>query len=477
MASPATDSDEPLTPAGRLFLRPEMNQIIHCVLGVKNPLDIDTVKSQIRDSFLLKHPRFCSLLVVDRRGLERWRRTSVDLDRHLIVVDSPVNSNGCSDDEAAVNEYLAEMSIGAGLSLDKPLWEIHLLMAHKCVVFRIHHALGDGMSLMSMLLSGCRKVGEPDAVPSIGPVSGSSSNRRKSREGERRGWREYCYWDAIVGLVGVLWFSLVYVVEFLVKLLCVCDRETAISGGDGVELWPRKLATARFSLDDMKTVKKAINDATINDVLFGVISYGLSRYLYHRTPNAWQEGFQITGLAMVNLRKQPGLQELSELMRSNSESSWGNKFGFILLPVKYHKTSGTDPLLYVKRAKVMLDRKKQSLEAHFSYKTGYYVMTYLGSKVAGLLNYRIVCNTSFTISNVVGPQEAIAIGDNPVTYVRVNSSSLPHALTMHMLSYAGRADMQILVAKDIIPDPEFLAKCFEDALFEMKEAASTIIQT
>jgi hypothetical protein len=45
------------------------------------------------------------------------------------------------------------------------------------------------------------------------------------------------------------------------------------------------------------------------------------------------------------------------------------------------------------------------------------------------------------------------------------------ALTMHMLSYAGRADMQILVAKEIIPDPDILAKYFEEALLEMKEAA------
>lgn len=45
------------------------------------------------------------------------------------------------------------------------------------------------------------------------------------------------------------------------------------------------------------------------------------------------------------------------------------------------------------------------------------------------------------------------------------------AITMHVVSYAGRADMQILVAKDIIPDPQVLAKCFEDALIDMKEAA------
>ena len=45
---------------------------------------------------------------------------------------------------------------------------------------------------------------------------------------------------------------------------------------------------------------------------------------------------------------------------------------------------------------------------------------------------------------------------------------------MHMMSYAGKADMQILVAKDLIPQPEILAKCFEDALLEMKEAALKI---
>ncbi|KAF7128187.1 hypothetical protein RHSIM_Rhsim11G0164200 [Rhododendron simsii] len=47
-----------------------------------------------------------------------------------------------------------------------------------------------------------------------------------------------------------------------------------------------------------------------------------------------------------------------------------------------------------------------------------------------------------------------------------------YAITMHMVSYAGRAEMQILVAKDIIPDPQVLAKCFEDGLHQMKEAAT-----
>lgn len=51
------------------------------------------------------------------------------------------------------------------------------------------------------------------------------------------------------------------------------------------------------------------------------------------------------------------------------------------------------------------------------------------------------------------------------------------ALFMHMVSYAGRADMQVLVAKDIIPDPDFLVNCFEEALTGLKSAAAEISTT
>ncbi|XP_057762412.1 wax ester synthase/diacylglycerol acyltransferase 11-like [Arachis stenosperma] len=453
--------DEPLTPAGRLFAQPEMRQIIHCVVGTKNPFDIDSVKSELRKSAMLQHPRFTSLLVRDRRGREHWRPTQVDIERHVLIIDRPLSD---ADHDSAVNSYLADLST-EGLSMEKPLWELHILMAHNCAIFRIHHSLGDGISLMSMLLACCRKLHDPHSVPTIASSSSSSSSRSRNTT-----------WPNILwNLAVTLWFCLVFALEFILRCLCVRDRKTPLSGGAGVELWPRKIATASFSLQDMKTVKTAVPTATINDVLFAVISSGISRYLDFRAPNGVQEGIQLTGLAMVNLRKQPGLQELSNLMKSNSGARWGNKFGMLLLPVYYHRSNNSDPLAYLKRAKAMIDRKKQSLEAHFSYKVGDLVMSTLGPKFASWLNYRILCNTTFTISNVVGPQEEIMMVENPVTYLRANNSALPHALILNMVSYAGRADMQVQVAKDIIPDPEFLAKCFEDALLEMKEQVTAKI--
>ncbi|KGN43919.1 O-acyltransferase WSD1 [Cucumis sativus] len=459
------NSDEPLTPAGRLFLRPEINQIIHCLVGLKNSIDVDSVKSQIADSIMIQHPRFSSLLVRDRNGVEYWRRTSIEVDRHVIVVSDPVSDDvGGVNDEKAANEYLADLAISSSMDYSKPLWEIHLLLAHNCAVFRIHHALGDGISLMSLFLTCCRRADDPDALPTI------VSDLKAVRTGNRG--RRSCG-EMMLEFLLTVWFSLLFVLEFIVRALWVCDRKTPISGGDGVELWPRKVATAKFALEDMKAVKKGVPNATINDVLFSVIGAGLSRYLEHRQPKGLKEGLQLTGVAMVNLREQPGLQDLSDMMKGNKGSRWGNKLGILLLPVNYY-TKALDPLQYVKRTKKMLDRKKRTFEAHFSYGIGKLVMSFLGPKVACILNYRIVCNTSFTISNVIGPREEITIGGNPVTYIRVTSTSLSHALTMHMMSYAGRAEMQILVAKDIIPDPEFLAECFENALLEMKTAGATL---
>ncbi|XP_061354419.1 wax ester synthase/diacylglycerol acyltransferase 3-like isoform X2 [Gastrolobium bilobum] len=400
--------DEPLTPAGRLFLQPEMNQIIHCVIGMKNPPDIESIKSEIKNSSMLKHPRFTSLMVRDHRGVEHWRPIKIDIDHHLRIIKQPLSD---VDDESAINDYLADLSttdtcsgLGLGLSMDKPLWEIHILIAHKCVIFRIHHSLGDGISLMSMLLASCRKVNDPEALPSIPVTTGTRIPRN--------------FWNFLV----TVWFCLIFAIELILRCLWIRDRKSPMTGGAGVELWPRKMATATFSLEHMKTVKRAVHNA-----------------------------------------------EISNLMTSNSGARWGNKFGMILLPIYYHRSDSSDSLEYLKRTKAMIDRKKQSLEAHFSYKVGDFVMSTLGPKFASLLNYRILCNTTFTISNVIGPQEEIMIGGNPITFLRANNSALPHALILNMVSYAGRADMQVQVAKDIIPDPEFLAKCFEDALLEMKE--------
>ncbi|KAK6946091.1 O-acyltransferase, WSD1-like, N-terminal [Dillenia turbinata] len=437
-SSTRVEKDEPLTPAGRLFLSPQMDQVINCAIGFKNPVNVEAIKTEVKNSLLIQHPRFSSLLIKNSKGREKWRNTHVEVDKHFIVVDSQSHQNENHEDE--VNNYLADLSVSSPLSTDKPLWEIHVLMAQQCLVLRIHHALGDGVSLMSLFLACCKRADGQEQEQ-------GDSTSRSSGERRRGNWRVR-FWGFLV----MVWLSLVYCLEFVMRSLWVRDKKSGVNGGAGVELWPRKLATARFKIDDLKAVKIAFPNATINDVLFGVISSGLSRYLDLKSSKDFKSG------------------EMEKLMKTKSGSRWGNRFGIFLLPVYYHKGT-TDPLEYVRRAKKIMDRKKQSLEAHFSYAIGNLVMTLFGPEVACWLNYRIICNTTFTFSNVVGPKKELLLAENPITFLRVTSSALPHAITMHMVSYAGIADLQISVAKDIIPEPKILAKCFEDALMQMKDAA------
>ncbi|KAI8532792.1 hypothetical protein RHMOL_Rhmol11G0242400 [Rhododendron molle] len=251
MGNPEVERDEPLSPLGRLFLTPEMHQIVHCIMGCENPIDVAAITSEIANSVMVRLPRFSSLLVRDSHGREHWRQTQVDVRRHVIVVEEPVSEAG--DNEEAVNDYVADLTVSLPLSSDKPLWEVHLLRAHNCIIFRIHHALGDGISLMSMLQEWCRRADhEPDRRSSMGSMGTTYSNSSSNRE---KRWTQV--WKVVVGML----MGLGFIVDFALRALWVKDKRTAVSGGAGVELWPRKLATAKFWLDDMKAVKKVVTDA------------------------------------------------------------------------------------------------------------------------------------------------------------------------------------------------------------------------
>lgn len=114
---------------------------------------------------------------------------------------------------------------------------------------------------MSMLLACCRRIDGEEALPRIPSFENKKGN--SSSSGCSGSWWKLClyYLSALWGSVKMGLLSLLFVVEFVLRALWVRDRETVISGGEGVELWPRKLATARFSIQDMKIVKKAVPNA------------------------------------------------------------------------------------------------------------------------------------------------------------------------------------------------------------------------
>lgn len=231
------------------------------------------------------------------------------------------------------------------------------------------------------------------------------------------------------------------------------------------------MATAVFSIDDMRAVKNAV-DGTINDVLLSILQSGFRRYLEIKCPELSKKGLieklRLSGISMVNTRMARETQELSKMLRGDPDARWGNDMGYVLIPLCLKKFK--DPLDSVRNAKALSDRKKTSLEAYLTYKITLWIMKLLGTKIAADLHYRALSNTTFTLSNVRGPSDEIMFAGNPISSLTATVSGLPQAISLHMISYSGIAKFQIMVAKDVIPDPEVLAQCFEDSLMELKDA-------
>ncbi|CAO2813942.1 unnamed protein product [Amaranthus hypochondriacus] len=458
------------SPFSRVYLCPATDQVINCAMGLKHPIDIEALKKAFSTSIFLKHPRFCSLIVQNPNGTHQWRRTHVNIDDHFIInntIPETKPSDDKEDDESAVNAYLADMAVSSTLSKNKPLWEVHVLLGLKCIVLRVHHALGDGVSLMSML-STCFGQNKMNGVDGGKDVKNEYAKRKWKGGGVGVG-------GGLWGIIKSIWYTIVFGLGVLGRVLWVKDEFTMVSGGDGVELWPRKLVTAKFKIQDMKSIKNIIPNATVNDVLMGIICSGLSTFIDAKSAQDLKQRLHLTSILVVNLRQNPFLriqERISSYSKKESSSCgfslWGNKTGLVLLPA--YCCCGLSCLDQVRTIKAIMDKKKLSYEAHIVYSSLQLLTSFLGPKVASWFCGRVLRNTTLLISNIVGPSEEIAIANNPVEYIRVNITAQHHAITMHMVSYAGKADLQVMVAKDIISDPEFLVKCFQQSFLEMKNS-------
>ncbi|GAB4858460.1 hypothetical protein Ancab_009934 [Ancistrocladus abbreviatus] len=464
--------EQPLSPAARLFHAPRMNCCIIAIIGTKTKINVDMVKEGLMDS-LVKHPRFSSKLVMDAEKCRklRWVRTNLCIENHVIVpgldpdMDSP---------DQFVEDYVSDLTT-IPMDISKPLWELHILNiktsdADAVGVLRIHHSLGDGISLVSLLLACTRKTSYPEALPSLPTTQKTSSSSPSGF------WR---YPIAFWLILKLMLNTLMHVMLFFATLLFLKDTKTPIKGEPGTERTPKRIVYRIVSLDDIKLVKNATN-TTINDVILGITQAGLCRYL-NRKYGDFKEGdeetekrdslpkhIRLRASILVNIRPSSGIQELANMMVKGSKCRWGNAIGYILVP--FHITSQDDPLDYIRNAKATIDQKKLSLEAKFTHYCGRLIVKFFGIEVAAALSYRILSNATLSFSNVVGPAEEISFYGHPIAYLAPTVYGHPQALTVHFQSHAGKMTIVVAVDQGVIPDPHGLCDDLEESLRLMKKA-------
>ncbi|KAK3404010.1 hypothetical protein EUGRSUZ_K00371 [Eucalyptus grandis] len=466
---------EKLSPAARLFHAPRFNCYILAIMGCKTRINPGVVKAGLEET-LLKHPRFSSKMVGDikRSGKMKWVQTKMNLDEHVIVPDVDPDMD---TPDRFVEDYISYLT-KTPLDMSRPLWELHLLNvktsdAEAVAIFRIHHSMGDGASLMSLLLACTRKTADPEALPTI---PGKKSAGTQNSGG---------FWWFILALWSM--FRLIWntIVDFSVFVATYCflkDTESLVKGGPGVAKTTKRFVHRTVSLDDIKLIKSALN-MTINDVVLGVTQAGLSRYLNRRyegesgkdqnskkKKSNIPKNMRLRATVLINLRPTAGIQALSDMMIKNSKCKWGNWIGYILIP--FSIGSEDDPLEYVHKAKATIDRKKLSLEAIITFVCAELVLKLFGVKVASAIAHRFLSNTTVAFSNVIGPVEEISFYGHPIAFLAPSVYGHPHALTIHFQSYVNKMTIAVAVDPDVIPDPHQLCDDIEESLKTIKAAVS-----
>ncbi|KAL5736860.1 hypothetical protein ACOSQ2_031648 [Xanthoceras sorbifolium] len=475
-ASSTTDDDhqvEPLSPAARLFHAPRFNCHIIAIIGCKTSINPSVIKEGLKHS-LINHPRFSSKLVFENkmRTKIKWTRTTVNIEDHVIVPDlDPKMENP----DQFVEDYISYMTT-IPMDFSKPLWELHLLNvktsdAEAIGVFRIHHSLGDGGSLISLLLACTRKTADPEALPTL------PEHRRKDSGGGRGFWWLFlAIWTAIK----LVWNTFMDLLVFVATLLFLKDTKNPLKG-ESAEHGPMRIVHRTVSLDDIKLVKTAMS-MTVNDVVLGVTQAALSQYLNrsygkvkqdHEQENqnscSLPKSMRFSATVLVNLRPTTGIQDLANMMAKKSKVRWGNCIGYVLIP--FIIAFQNDPLDYVRRAKATIDRKKLSLEALCTYSIAKLVINIFGFKVGGAIANRVLSKITMAFSNVVGPLEDISFYGHPLAFLAPTVYGHPQALTIHFQSYVNKMIVVIAVDSNVISDPRQLCEDIEESLRIIKDAA------
>nr|CAB3473906.1 unnamed protein product [Digitaria exilis] len=453
--SVAEEEDEPVSPTGRLFREPNFRCHIVSVFGLAAPVDLPALRAGVAAT-LARHPRFSSVQVLnefEKDARPKWVRTAVNVDDHIIVPELDPAATSSNPDKA-LEDYVASLSTRA-MDHSIPLWEIHVLdfptaEAAAAVALRVHHSVGDGVSMLSLFMACTRSASDPGALPSLPPG-------RRRRVGpavyalRRRRWplvsssTGAAALDAVVALamwaVSLLvlaWHTVVDVACFVATAVGLLgDAPTVLKGEEGTEFRPKRFVNRTLSLDDVKFVKNALS-CTVNDVLLGITSAALSRYYFRKTGESDRQSITVRSAVLVNLRPTPGIQALASMMESGKHngSSWGNKIGYMLIP--FHLAKHDDPIEYVRRATKVARRKKSSMESVFTFWSG----------------------------------DMVLFCGNPIVYIAPGTYGHPHALTVHYQSYMNTVKLVLTVDESRFPDCHQLLDDFAESLRLIREAAS-----
>src|SRR6478752_2904258 len=443
--------------------RPTNLMVIVSVVMLESVPDWDRVLGLLRTRILEPYPVFSQRPRRPRHtvGLYRWEDDpDFDLERH--VVRTTLSRKGTAAEADAELQAYIEEQLPRPFDQRRPLWEVHLVDGHgsgAALVFRIHHALADGIALTRVLLGLTEDadgrpgdlVGPPATtdlatLPLAAPTGGTgggvvSSGLRLARATTRSGWDRLRSKGARAAVTDAAGLTL-RTGQVVSDLLLTTNPRSAVGGVPGHR--KRLVWTEPLPLPGLKQAGRLVG-ATLNDVLLSAVAGALHTYQDGRG----HAPVDLVTMVPVNVRPldEPLPREL------------GNRFALVFLRFPSRDTT---PLGRLALSKARMDWLKASPEAALTFA----LISTIG-RFPAAMERRVVdffANKAIGVTtNVAGPKDVRHLAGVPVTGVLgwVPGSGR-HTVGFCIITYDDAVRIGIMADESVVPDPEALLTALED---------------
>ena len=409
-------------------------------------------------SKLLKYDRFRQKVVHDTLGASWVADDDFDIHRH--VLHETLTKKRGQSERSALQEHAGALA-NTPLDPGHPLWQFHLIDDYEggsAVVARIHHCIGDGIALISVMLSITDGGMDPpqrkrreaadtegdwlsDAVlkpltdlatKAIGMYGGGMAKSMEMLANPQQ---------PLFGSLDMARTGYKVMADVAALALMPDDSPTRLKGkpiGQKIVAWGEPMP-----LDQVKTVGKAL-DCSINDVLLACVAGAIGEYL--RGHGDDPSGQEIRAMVPVNLRPL-------------DKKAWqlGNRFGLAPLTLPIGIENPVERVYAVRRRMNELKQSHQPLLAFAVLSVAGLMIKPVQDAILGLFAKKATA----VMTNVPGPATQLKFCGATLrqTMFWVPASG-DIGLGVSILSYGGGVQFGLITDKHLCPDPQAIIDRF-----------------
>ncbi|MFZ5550330.1 MAG: wax ester/triacylglycerol synthase family O-acyltransferase [Pseudomonadota bacterium] len=463
-ASPAVKTQR-MSRVDTAWLRMDTEANLMMIIGiwlVEPALSLADLQARVEGS-LLKYDRFRQRVVEDTMGANWVEDGSFDIADHVVA-----ESLSPAPGESALEALKARVGELAATPLDpsRPLWELrlveHLEPGRSAIITRIHHCIGDGIALISVMLS----------ITDGGKPPPERQRRDPEPESDTDLFAELLkpVTDVTIKAIGLTGEGMAKSFELISQQMVNPVQPLAggveaarvgyqvISDAAALALMPddsptrlkgnatpgKKVAWGEpLPLDQVKAVGQAFG-ASINDVLLTCVAGAIGDYL--RAHGEDPTGKEIRAMVPVNLRP--------------LDQAWklGNRFGLVplVLPVGI-----ANPVERLGAVRARMNELKGGYQPVMAFALLAVAGLLIKPMQAALLNL-FAKKATAVMTNVPGPREPLKFCGRTVKQVMFwVPQSGDIGVGVSILSYAGGVQFGLITDDVLCPDPDDIVARFQ----------------